>query len=200
LPTPADVEPISNFHSDNIVCSSTSVVDQNLLMDNRQAKIARGKRLLHDYRASKTLQAPTQVHEAGWTSISPLLGVDVPSTVISSIGPSFGIGAAHPLCIHLGEPPATAGKSAADNLAGSAYAGVDPFSASGINAALPPRTGIGVPPPLAGLSTAKSMADSASAGVFPFFATDAAYDYAADTPDNPLESTADCYFYSASRG
>jgi hypothetical protein len=104
------------------------------------------------------------------------------------------------LCINLGEPPATAGKSAADYLAGSVYAGVDPFSATGINAALPPRTGIGVPPPLAGLSTAKSMADSASAGVFPFLATDAAYDYAADNPDNPLESTADCYFYYASRG
>jgi len=150
--------------------------------------------LLQRYRASKSLTATAvpQVHQAGGTSTSTLLGVGITSTANLRTGPCSGARAAHLLRINLGEPPTTAGTSAAIHLASSVCAGVNSFSTAGINAALPPRTGIGVHPPTAGLSTAKSMAGSASAGD-----TVAVYDFAADNPDNPFAFNA---IYNALRG
>ena len=175
-------------------CSEISIDDQKLRSEVRQAKIAYGKRLLQRYRASKSLTATAvpQVHQAGGTSTSTLLGVGITSTANLRTGPYSGVRAAHLLRIDLGEPPTTAGTSAAIHLASSVCAGVNSFSTAGINAALPPRTGIGVHPPTAGLSTAKSMAGSACAGD-----TVAVYDFAADNPDNPFAFNA---IYNALRG
>ena len=179
-------------------CSEISMDDHQLRApaEVRQARIACGKRLLQKYRASKSLNAITQVHQAGGTStLIPLgIGVGVTSTATLRTGPGpySGVSAAHPLLIYLGEPPTTAGTSAAIPMVGPVCAGVDSFSTAGINAALPPRTGIGVHPPTASLSTAKLMAGSASAGD-----TNVVYDFAADNPDNPFAFTA---VYNASRG
>jgi hypothetical protein len=155
---------------------------------------SRAENVCCNYRASKSLTATPvpPVHQAGGTSTSTLLGVGITWTAKLRKGPYSGVRAAHPLRIDLGEPPTTAGTSAAIHLAGSVCAGVNSFSTAGINAALPPRTGIGIHLPTAGLSTAKSMADSASAGD-----TVAVYDLAADNPDNPFAFNAIC---SALRG
>ena len=206
-PTPPDVVLISAIPQVPQV-GGTSVSNPDY---SRLAKIEKGKCILQRWSAlHKKDSSSPRIDVAA--APSPLDGIGVIS-LSSSDGPNIGIGSALfpragigvtspttlqkrlgtaatlPSRAGIGVPPATAGLSNAIPLAGSAYAGVYPFSTAATD--LSYDFAADSPDNPFGPFNSPSTASPGSAGLYPFHRTEAAFGF---DDDNPHDYTTAFYY------